>query len=342
MKIWKLPFILIVLIVFLAVITIALASAVTIMNSAPQNIAKEGVLFSIQKGESTESIIARLEREGLIRSGLLLRLISKFYQTEKSFKSGVYRITPGLTTLDVHNLLVSGSQDLIRITIPEGWTRSNIAQLLEKEGLITKTGFINVTQSPELLSFFNIPAKNVEGYLFPDTYFFPRDISAFDIARMMIKTFFIKLNSVYPEYKNLSSLEIHNRIILASIVEREYRLAEEAPLIASVFYNRLTRNIKLESCATVGFIKTEILNQPHPDRLWESDLQIPSPYNTYQHYGLPPGPISNPGLIAITAVFSPAESNYLYFVLEDKNTGKHHFSANFNEHVAAKNYYLKN
>jgi len=341
MKIWRLPFIIIILIVFLAVITIGLISAVTILNSPHQDIVADGMLFSIQKGESTESIISRLEQQKLIRSGLLLRLISKLYQTERSFKSGVYRITPELTTLDIHNLLVSGNQDLLRITIPEGWSRSQIAAALEEQGLTTSNEFLKATEADKLLKAFAIPSQNVEGYLFPDTYFLPREITAQNIAQIMVKTFFIKLNELDSAYKNLSPLELHKKIILASIVEKEYRLKDEASLIASVFYNRLTRNIRLESCATIGFIKTEILGQPHAERLWDIDLQIPSPYNTYQNYGLPPGPISNPGFIALSAVFSPADTEYLYFVLEDKNSGKHHFSVNFTEHVSAKNYYLK-
>lgn len=341
MKIWRIPFIIIILVVFIAVMAIGLISAVTILNSPHQDIPAAGVLFSIQKGESTESIISRLGQDKLIRSELLLRLISKIYNTERSFKSGVYRITPELTTLDIHNLLVSGTQDLLRITIPEGWTRSQIAALLEKQGLTTSGEFLKATEADELLHAYAIPGGNAEGYLFPDTYFLPREISALNIAQMMVKTFFTKLDSIDPSYKNMSALELYKKIILASIVEREYRREEEAPLIASVFYNRLARNIRLESCATIGFIKTEILGQPHAERLWDIDLQIPSPYNTYQNYGLPPGPISNPGMVALSAVFSPADTEYLYFVLEDRNTGKHHFSVNFTEHVSAKNYYLK-
>jgi UPF0755 protein len=157
----------------------------------------------------------------------------------------------------------------------------------------------------------------------------------------MVKTFFIRLKSVYPDYKDLTPEELYRKVVLASIVEKEYRRKEEAPIIASVFYNRLKRHIRLESCATIGFIKTELLGQPHADRLWDIDLQIPSPYNTYQHYGLPPGPISNPGLVSLSAVFAPADTDYLYFVLEDPKTGRHHFSVNFNEHVSAKKLYLK-
>ncbi len=341
MKIWRLPFILIIIAVFLGLLTVTLISAVTILNSPQADIPEDGVLFQIQKGESTESIITRLEQGGLIKSGLLMRVITKLYGTERSFKSGVYRINPGLSTLDIHNLLVSGSQDLIRVTIPEGFTRTDIARVLEKQGLTTERKFLNATKSPALLHKFSIPSANTEGYLFPDTYFLPREISAPQIAEIMVKTFFIRLKSVYPDYKDLTPEELYRKVVLASIVEKEYRRKEEAPIIASVFYNRLQRHIRLESCATIGFIKTELLGQPHADRLWDIDLQIPSPYNTYQHYGLPPGPISNPGLVSLSAVFAPADTDYLYFVLEDPKTGRHHFSVNFNEHVSAKKLYLK-
>jgi UPF0755 protein len=341
MKIWRIPFVIIIIAVFLGVVIVGLASAVTILNSPNPDIPAEGALFQIQKGESTDSIISRLEQEGMIRSGLLMRILTKINGTERAFKSGVYRITPNLTTMDIHNLLVSGAQDLIRVTIPEGWTRSAVAAELARLGLATTADFIKATESRELLDDFSIPEANAEGYLFPDTYFFPRDISAANIVRMMVRTFFMRLKAVYPAYTRLTPMELNNKVILASIVEGEYRRDDEAPIIASVFYNRLQRNIRLESCATIGFIKTELLGQPHAKRLWDIDLQIPSPYNTYQHYGLPPGPISNPGTVALSAVFSPADTDYLYFVLEDQSTGKHHFSVNFNEHVSAKNMYLK-
>jgi UPF0755 protein len=128
---------------------------------------------------------------------------------------------------------------------------------------------------------------------------------------------------------------------MASIVEREYRRAAEAPLIASVFYNRLEYNIGLESCATLGYIITDIQNKPHPEYLTAEDKRIDSPYNTYKWAGLPPGPISSPGAVALEAAFRPADTGYYYFVLKNPQTGEHYFSEDLQEHNWAKYYYLK-
>jgi len=128
---------------------------------------------------------------------------------------------------------------------------------------------------------------------------------------------------------------------MASIVEREYRADDEAPLIASVFYNRLKRNVGLESCATLEYIITEIQNKAHPEYITLDDEKINSPYNTYKWAGLPPGPISNPGKIALEAAFHPAKTSYMYFVLKDAQAGRHFFSRDLSEHNQAKYLYLK-
>ena len=130
-------------------------------------------------------------------------------------------------------------------------------------------------------------------------------------------------------------------MILASIVEREYRVEEEAPLIASVFTNRLRLGIGLESCATLAYIITEIQHKPHPEYITLEDKGIDSPYNTYKWAGLPPGPIANPGRVALDAAFHPARTDYLYFVLRDPEEGKHYFSRDLDAHNKAKNLYLK-
>jgi len=128
---------------------------------------------------------------------------------------------------------------------------------------------------------------------------------------------------------------MHKRIILASIVEREYRLSEEAPRIAGVFWNRLRIGMALQSCATVVYIITEIQGKPHPEILYNRDIEIKHPFNTYLNRGLPPGPIANPGMTALKAVFRPEASRYLYFRLLDPKTGKHYFSESLDEHIKA-------
>jgi len=196
-------------------------------------------------------------------------------------------------------------------------------------------------RSPVLLAKFGIPGRTMEGHLFPDTYFVPQPFTGAAMAELMARTFYDTVSSIEPGWKTLPSADFRDAVIMASIVEREYRADDEAPLIASVFYNRLRRNIGLESCATLEYIITEIQNKAHPEYITLDDEKINSPYNTYKWAGLPPGPISNPGKIALEAAFHPAKTGYMYFVLKDAQAGRHFFSRDLSEHNQAKYLYLK-
>jgi len=159
----------------------------------------------------------------------------------------------------------------------------------------------------------------------------------------MVNTFFIRLKKIYPDYEKLKKKDLYSKVILASIVEREYRNPDEAALMAGVFYNRLNRSnpIPLGSCATIAYIITDIEKKPHPGSITYKDLKIESPYNTYINRGLPPGPISNPGEVALRAVFYPVNSDYLYFLLKNPESGQHEFTKTLSEHTAAYNIYIK-
>jgi UPF0755 protein len=158
---------------------------------------------------------------------------------------------------------------------------------------------------------------------------------------VMAGTFFDTIGKIEPDWKSKNANVFRDTVIMASIVEREYRVDDEAPFIASVFNNRLVRNIGLESCATLEYIITEIQQKAHPEYITLDDEKIDSPYNTYKWAGLPPGPISNPGRTALEAAFHPARTDYLYYVLRDPQAGRHFFSRNLNEHNQAKFLYLK-
>ncbi len=298
-------------------------------------------LFSIMKGENLSLIAERLQTEGFIRFAPLLRIISRLKGTEGSFKAGYYRVPAGASASAIHRLLVSGSETLERITIPEGWTARKIAHFLESRGICPAADFLAAANSGALAAKLGVPAESLEGYLFPDTYFLSKPFPPDALAELMVKTFFDNLKAIAPEYSGMDPRALHDRIILASIVEREYRIAEEAPLIASVFLNRLEANIGLESCATLEYIITEIQQKAHPEYITLEDKRIDSPYNTYKWAGLPPGPISGPGRVALDAAFHPARADFLYFVLRDQNTGRHYFSRDLKEHNQAKHLYLK-
>ncbi len=311
------------------------------LNQPPARAANSEIIFKVEKGETLEKISSRLEEAGVIKSALMLNILSKLKGTERAFKMGTYKIDNGLTTLKIHNILVSGNQMLFQVTFPEGFTVSRIADRLEDNNIVDKESFLRASTDLELLKDLGIPGNSAEGYLFPDTYKFPQNYNAEKIVTVMVKNFYKKLEEIYPDYKMLSDEELRQKVIIASIIEREYRVKEEAPIIASVFYNRLKLGMPLSSCATVEYVITEIKGEPHPEYLTYEDLKIPSEYNTYLHSGLPPAPISNPGITAIEAVFYPKETDYLYFLLKDKTAGRHYFSENIEKHNRAKFLYLK-
>lgn len=238
--------------------------------------------------------------------------------------------------------LVSGQQVLYKVTIPEGYTISRIASILHLERVCQAQDFIEAAHNRVLLDRLGINAGSVEGYLYPDTYLFPHNYPADKVIAYMVKTFREKLAGIYPAFAELSAEALHEKVTLASIVEREYRIPEEAPLMASVFYNRLNQHYRLESCATVVYILTEILGKKNPEgAITFADTQIQSPYNTYKHSGLPPGPIANPGDVALHAVFSPASSDYMFFRIIEPVTGRHHFSKTYEEHLNASKFSIK-
>ncbi len=325
----------------LAFISFSLIGAAYYFNLPSEKIPVNGIVFEIKNGESLSNIISGLEERELIRSGIFLRIFSILMNTEQDFKTGSYKIEYGSTTREIHDLLISGKQKLIRITIPEGWTLIKIAEYLDENNISIKDEFLNIAASAEIVNKYNIPGNSVEGFLFPDTYFFPENFPAAQVIDVMIDNLFKTIEEIEPDYINWKRTEIYDYIILASIVEREYRVPEEAPIIGSVFKNRLQINMALESCATIEYIITDILGKPHPEYITEYDTQIESLYNTYKWAGLPPGPISNPGRIALEGVFNSIDSNYFYFVLKDVETGEHYFSAELQEHNQAKYYYLK-
>jgi UPF0755 protein len=297
--------------------------------------------FTVYRGESLLSIAERLEQKGFIRSADFLIWLSRWKGTEKQYRVGHYRIPKGKSTLFIHDLLVKGTQALYRVTVPEGWTLSRIARMLESKGIVSASEFLAATKQEEILKKYGIPASSAEGYLFPETYYFPKEYPAIRVVERMVETFFQRVSEILRDDTLPTGKELFHRVILASIVEREYRDPEEAPLIASVFFNRLKIRMPLGSCATVEYVLTEELGKPHPDVLTYADLEVPSLYNTYKHSGLPPGPICNPGVTALKAAFYPADTEYRYFVLKDPEAGRHYFSKTLQEHMQAKVVYLK-
>lgn len=292
--------------------------------------------FRVERGMTAKAVIHKLKTEGLIRSERYAYIYTRLKKI--NLKSGSYQIKPEMTTAEILNKLTEGTQGLKKLTIPEGLTLQKTARLFKTAGFGTVEEFNALVTDEAFLKANGIEAATAEGFLYPDTYFFGEDDTLKMMIELMIRTFFEKTASIANFPKDFG--EIYKTLILASIIEREYQVPEEAPIIASVFSNRLTVNMGLESCATVEYIITEIKNKKHPKRLFYDDLKVQNPYNTYINAGLPPGPISNPGFTALHAACNPAKTDYFYFRLIDADNGTHIFTRTFDEHNKANGTFL--
>lgn len=294
----------------------------------------EPVMFTVERGSGLRGIANALEARGVIRNADAAVLVARLRGWDSSLKAGEYDLSPAEPTEDVLLRLISGRVRTYTAVLPEGIRASEIAARLEEAGLVERDAFLNAVDDPDLARSLGVPADNLEGYLYPETYEIPGDLSAKDIARVLVEQFNAAWGDIEPEAQGLS-LSKHEIVILASIVEKETAAPEERPLIAAVFLNRLRKGMRLETDPTV------IYGIPNFDgNLRKRDLlNKANPYNTYQIAGLPPGPIASPGADALRAVVKPAETEYLYFV--SRNDGTHEFSKTYREHVNAVNRYQR-
>ncbi len=312
----------------------ALALAAS-LDKPTGTIGPDGSVFTVGTGETGSSVARRLAQGGAIKSEYLFRLLMRAKGLEQSMKAGDYAIEADMGSTDILEMISEGRQALIRMTIPEGTGLRAIATAAEAAGIASSDEVLAAARDEALLGRLGIPAKSAIGYLFPDTYLLPRDAGGEAVVTLMVETMRERVFQAVPEAAALSPEELHDRVILASIVEREYRVPEEAPLMASAFLNRLRIGMALQSCATVVYVISEVQGKPHPARIFDRDLKIDDPFNTYLYPGLPPEPICDPGLTALSAALRPAITKYLYFRLVDEAGGKHYFSATLDEHIKA-------
>lgn len=347
---------LIVLLIFLLLIAGgALAGIGLIKNmAAPVSAEDDGtkVRIEIPSGMSVNGAASLLAENQLIKNEKLFYYAARYPQlksflygkeagqTDFVLRSGIYYVSPTMNIAEIQELLSSGQQEYIKVSLPEGLTISKIAAELEENRICNASDFISVCKSPAFAAKNNIPSESAEGFLFPDTYFLTAGMDAQSVAQLMVDNFFAKIKEI-PTLAQMNEADLYQTVILASIVEREYRVEDEAPLIASVFKNRLRRNIGLYSCATVEYILTEIEGRPHPERILIEDTKIDNPYNTYKWAGLPPGPISNPGLVALKACANTPKTDYYFFQVVDPAAGRHVFTRDFDEHIQSHSLYTK-
>ncbi|MFQ5904518.1 MAG: endolytic transglycosylase MltG, partial [Candidatus Binatia bacterium] len=294
----------------------------------------ETVEVRVERGEPFASVVHKLKDKDVILNERLFSLWARLSSVDREIHWGLYRFELPLAPREVLDRMVLGRGVFHRITIPEGLTVREIADLLEKGGVGKKDRFLAAATIPEILSLLGLEGKGVEGYLFPDTYYFTPFITERDILIVMAKQFRRIFNSMMEEQAKEIGLSLHEVVTLASLIEKETGIEAERPLVSAVFHNRLKHKIPLQSDPTV------IYGLKHfSGNLTRKDLQSRSPYNTYQIQGLPPAPICNPGLSSLMAALYPAPVPYLYFV--SKNDGSHLFSVSLKEHNRAVKIYQK-
>ncbi len=340
-------------VLFAGLFTVKAMGNPVVKSGTPE--ADNKIRIEIPSGMSILGAASLLKENGLIRNEKLFYFAAR-YPFVKNFlygkngaegnaglfvlRSGIYYVSPAMNIAEIQTLLSSGQQEYIKVSLPEGLTISKIAAELEEKRICSASDFIAICKNADFAAKNGINGESCEGFLFPDTYFLTAGMSADQVAKIMISNFFDKISTI-PSLAAMNAADLYQTVTLASIVEREYRVEEEAPLIASVFKNRLRRNIGLYSCATVEYILTEIEGRPHPERILIEDTKIDNPYNTYKWAGLPPGPISNPGLVALRASADTPKTEYYFFQIVDPAAGRHVFTKNFEDHVQSHNLYTK-
>jgi len=303
------------------------------------------LLFTISPGETAATIGIRLERQGLIRDAGLFRLLVRYRGVDAQLEAGDYQLRPNMSLEEIVNALQHGRPSEVAITIPEGWRTEEIAEMLEERELVRAEEFLRTVREGEFVyDFLSGRPKEIslEGYLFPDTYSIPPDFDADQIIDMMLANFGRRFTPEMRQEAARRGMSIHEVLTIASLVEREARIPEERPIVASVYLNRLEAGWLLESDATAQYA---LGYQEGTGQWWKSPIsleemtQIDSPHNTYLYPGLPPGPICNPGLASIQAVINPAETNYMF--LYHKGDGSHAFAESYEQHLENQRRYGK-
>jgi peptidoglycan lytic transglycosylase G len=293
---------------------------------------KTGHYIEIAKGTSPGAIVHMLATEGIIKHEWPLKLYLKASGKGSTLRAGEYDFPSPISPLAVLSKLQQGERRLNRLTIIEGWTRWDIARAMAQVPelkLTSDTQALELMDNVKLISDLDPQAKNLEGYLFPDTYEFAPETTAADLIEMMVKRFRNVWKPDWTERARSLSLSPREIVTTASIIETEAKLAEERPLVASVIYNRLKKDIPLAVDSSVIYASKLEGKWRYDGKVYRSDIDRRSPYNTRLYAGLPPGPVASPGESSLKAALNPASSEYLYYVRNpDRDDGAHNFYSN--------------
>jgi len=286
-------------------------------------------VVEIERGKTLKQISRQLNTQRLIDNPRGFVLFAYLHGKQNQIRAGEYELSGAMPPREILNTITSGQSILYTLTVPEGYRILEIAALVEEAGLGSRARFVEETRNPELIRTVNAPAEDLEGYLFPETYKFPKNAGEHRIVETMVRTFRDKAYAPrYHDRAQAIGLTFHEVVTLASIIEKETGEPSERKIISSVFHNRLKLNMRLQTDPTVIYALADF-----DGNIRKKDLSVESPYNPYLYPGLPPGPIASPGLDSIEAALHPADTDFLYFV--SRQNGTHKFSTNLEDHNKA-------
>lgn len=288
--------------------------------------------IEIPAGDTPEAIIARLSEVGIIHHTIPLKMYMKATHAGRRFKAGVYTFPPEVSPLAVLKILESGGKPFGKLTVIEGWTRWDIAQALLQApslGLKNKEQALKLMNNTKSIKDLDKGAKNLEGYIFPDTYFFDSKTTAQDLIEQMVGRFHQVWNEKLQYSASAAKITPHKAVTVAALIETEAKLQQDRPLVSSVIYNRLARNMVLALDSSLIYAAKMANAWKNDGKVYQSDIDRQSPYNTRINTGLPPGPIGSPGLEALVAAIKPAHTDFIYYVRNpSRNDGAHNFYSN--------------
>jgi UPF0755 protein len=294
---------------------------------------QEAKILDFPHGTSTSDMAQLLQGAGVIRSARMFQL-SRYLSPGAALQAGEYKFDKPASTMEVFRKIARGDTFYYELVVPEGNNLFDIAELIRGLKIFPPEKFLAAARSPKLIQDLDPQAPSLEGYLFPDTYRVNRQTTAESLCRTMTHRF----RAMWQKLD--THADVHQTVVLASLVEREAHLPEDRPVIASVFRNRLNLGMKLDCDPTTVY--AAVLDGRYRGTIHRSDLESENPYNTYTHTGLPPGPIANPGIGAIKAALNPSSTNYLFFVAKADGSGGHNFSSSLAQHTAAVADYHRN
>ncbi|MBZ0265353.1 endolytic transglycosylase MltG [bacterium] len=291
---------------------------------------REGdVLITIPQGASAYSVGYTMRDSTLINDVRRFIWHLKFRGMTSDLQAGTFRLPRSASMKEMANILAYGEEARVLVTIPEGWSSMLIAGELQRQGVCDSVEFMAAVLDTNTIAKAGFGKHGAEGFLFPESYSLPYTHPAEKVVAQMLETFTAKTGTEWLSEAKIDRLGLHGIVTLASIIQGEMQLNEEGGDISAVYRNRLKQNMKLQADPTIQYIV-----KGAPRRLLLSDLKIDSPYNTYKYKGLPPGPINNPGLVALKAAINPAEKNWIFMVA--RGDGGHTFTTNWQDHLKAK------